>query len=55
MTWKGAALRPVMSEVQESMAVPSDHCEKMLMTSPEATVGGVSTLLILNEKVDEIL
>ena len=55
ITWKGAALSPVMREVQESIAVPSDHCENMLMTSPEPTVGGVSTLLTMNEKVDEIL
>ena len=53
MTWKGAALRPVMREVQESIAVPSGHCEKMLMTSPEPTVGGVRILLTVNEKVDD--
>lgn len=27
MAWKGAATSPVTSEVHESMAVPSDHCE----------------------------
>ena len=30
--WKGAGSIPVISDVQESMAVPSDHCENMLMT-----------------------
>lgn len=27
MAWKGAATNPVTRAEQESMAVPSDHCE----------------------------
>ena len=53
--WKGAGSIPVIRDVQESMAVPSDHCENMLMTYPEPTVGGVRMLLTLREKVVEML
>jgi len=53
--WKGAALSPVIRDVQESIAVPSDHCEKMLITSPEPTVGGVRILLTCREKAVDML
>ena len=55
IAWKGAALSPVIREVQESIAVPSDHCENMLMSSPEPTVGGVRMLLTWKEKAAEML
>ena len=55
MDWKGAGSNPVMRDVQESMEVPSDHCENILTVYPEPTVGGVNILLIWKEKAEDIV
>jgi hypothetical protein len=44
----------LMVDEQVSISVPSDHCEYIEIDSLEPTVGGISTLAMLMEKLVEM-